>query len=99
MKDRDKKNIKTCRKITEIVTEMLDIPEELLKNMTKVSTISNKKIVIDGFKQIIDFSSNNITIKCKDITIEILGNELDIKQMQDENICIVGKIEELLYKK
>lgn len=99
MKDRDKKNIKKCRKITEIVTEMLDIPEELLKNMTKVSTISNKKIVIDGFKQIIDFSSNNITVKCKDITIEILGNELDIKQMQDENICIVGKIEELLYKK
>ncbi len=99
MKNKDKKNIKTSRKIKEIVTDILDIPEELLKNMTKISSISNKKIVVDGFKQIIDFSNNNIALKGKDISVEILGKNLDIAKMQDENICIIGEIEEVIYKK
>ena len=53
--------------------------------------ISNQNIHIKYYKEILDISSNQITIKTNEIIIKISGENLIINKLDEYEISIIGK--------
>lgn len=54
--------------------------------------IKENKVDIINFKEIIDFSTNKISLKCDDKIINIEGKNLIISKMLDDELLITGII-------
>lgn len=61
-----------------------------MKNKYEIN-ISNQNIHIKYYKEILDISSNQITIKTNEITIKIIGENLIINKLDEYEISIIGK--------
>lgn len=61
-----------------------------MKNKYEIN-ISNQNIHIKYYKEILDISSNQITIKTNEITIKISGENLIINKLDEYEISIIGK--------
>ena len=54
--------------------------------------IKENKVNIINFKEIIDFSSNQISLKCDNNIINIEGKNLIISKMLDNELLVTGTI-------
>ena len=61
-----------------------------MKNKYEIN-ISNQNIHIKYYKEILDISSNQITIKTNEIIIKISGESLIINKLDEYEISIMGK--------
>lgn len=77
----------------------LELPQEVVSNTTKITLIDNKNILIEGYKQIIDYYDDYIKIKANNMDILIDGKKLDIKEITDFDLVIEGNIYSVNYQK
>lgn len=77
----------------------LELPQEVVSNTTKITLIDNKNILIEGYKQIIDYYDDYIKIKANNMDILIDGKRLDIKEITDDDLVIEGNIYSVNYQK
>ena len=70
----------------------------MVTSLTKVTTIENTDVLIEGYKQIVDYYDDYIKIKTHNMELVIDGNNLDIKEITDDDLCISGDIYSLNYK-
>lgn len=80
------------------LSDFFELPRELTSKITKITMIENEKLLIEGYKQILDYYDNYIKIRTytKDIVID--GSLLDIKEITDQDLIIEGNIISLNYK-
>ena len=96
------KNIKvksTINNAKDKFSEFLEIPQEIVSNYTKITSIEDTDILIEGYKKIVDYYDNYIKIKTNNMYLVIDGNNLDIKEITDSELVISGNIYSLNYKK
>lgn len=80
-------------------SEFLELPLEVISPSTKITSIENKNILIEGYKKIIDYYDDYIKIKTNNMNIVIDGANLDIKEITDSELVIEGNIYSLNYNK
>ena len=80
-------------------SEFLELPQEIVDKSTKITAIDDNNILIEGYKKIEDFCDNYIKIKTNNMDIVIDGVGLDIKEINDYELVIEGKIYSINYKK
>lgn len=80
-------------------TNFLELPKEVVSSSTKITSIENTDILIEGYKQIMDYYDDYIKIKAHNMEIVIDGKNLDIKEITDFELVIQGEIYSLNYKK
>lgn len=95
---RNIKKKKIISNATEKFSDFLELPSEVMSKTTKITTIENKDVLIEGYKQIADYYDNYIKIKTYNLDIIIDGSNLDIKEITDCELVISGKIYSLNYK-
>ena len=83
----------------EKISEFLELPREVMLKSTKITSIENSNILIEGYQKIIDYYDNYIKIKANNIDIVIDGENLDIAEITDTELVIEGKIYSLNYQK
>ena len=69
-----------------------------MSKVTKITAIENDSILIEGYKNIIDYYDDYIKIKANNMDILIDGKNLDIKEITDTDLVIEGKIYSLNYQ-
>lgn len=79
--------------------DFFELPQEVIKNTTKLTIINNDNILIEGYDRIADYLENYIKIKGKNIDIVIDGSDLDIKEVTDTDLVIIGNIYSINYKR
>lgn len=77
----------------------LELPQEVVENVTKLTAIENNSVLIEGYKQIIDYYDDYIKIKANNMDILIDGKSLDIKEITDSDLVIEGSIYSINYQK
>lgn len=77
----------------------LELPREVVSSSTKITSIENTDILIEGYKQIMDYYDDYIKIKAHNMEIVIDGKNLDIKEITDFELVIQGEIYSLNYRK
>lgn len=96
-----KSKLKVKNKINdakEKFSEFLELPKEVLLKSTKVTIIDCSNILIEGYQSIVDYYDNYIKIKTGNMYIVIDGTMLDIKEISDFELVIVGKIYSINYQ-
>lgn len=83
----------------EKISDFLELPKEVMLKSTKITSIENSNVLIEGYQKIIDYYDSYIKIKANNIEIVIDGENLDIAEITDTELVIEGKIYSLNYQK
>ncbi len=92
-----RKKGKESRKINikEKMTEILELPKEVVLNVPRLTMLGNKNLVIENYKGIIEYETVRIRINTGTGIIRIMGEMLTIKEITSEDIMVEGRIKGL----
>ncbi len=76
----------------EDIAKKTGLPFNILNNGFRVINFCNQSVYIEGFKNIISFENSEISIKLSRGIVKVTGENLKIKEMNLEDITIVGNI-------
>lgn len=79
------------------ITNMLELPKEIVLNLPLISVTGNEEIVIENYKGIIEYNEERIRINTSCGIIRIEGKSLHLKRITAENMTINGLITKLEY--
>lgn len=85
-------------KFRDVFSEMVDIPNYIISNSSKITMIDNNNILIEGYKNVVDYYLHYIKIRGNNLEIVIDGKNLDIKEITDEDLVITGTIYSVNFK-
>ncbi len=88
----------TKKKMKEKLTNMLDVPQEIVLDVPKLVLDSNTSLWIENYKGIITYDENTVKINTNQFIITILGNHLEIDSMTTEELSISGEIASVEYQ-
>lgn len=89
------KNEPQQRSFKEKITDLLQLPSEVLLNLPRISIIGNKEVYIENYKGIIEYKEVCVKINTNIGVVRIGGRNLSVKNITSEDICVLGVIEEL----
>ncbi|MBO5734463.1 MAG: YabP/YqfC family sporulation protein [Clostridia bacterium] len=81
------------------IAKTLDIPEDILFDIPRITMMSNRELRIENYKSILEYESDKISLSAKEMMIELHGADLDITIITDEEICITGYIVSIEFSK
>ncbi len=104
-RNKNKKNSKTPSvknkkpKLREKITEMLELPKEIVLNMPKLVMLGNGDVIIENYKGIVEYAEGVIRVNTTSGIIKITGTDIYIKEITAENIMVYGNILSLEFLK
>lgn len=87
-----KKEEKNDINLKEKLTEMLELPKEIVLNVPKLTMIGNKDIVIENYKGIVEYDESRVRINTGIGVIKITGDRMAIREITSEDIMVIGNI-------
>ena len=77
------------KRIKEKFLDMMELPKELLKDVSRITLLGNEDILIENYKGIIEYEENIIRLNNG---INIFRTNLNVEEITDVDIFITGKI-------
>lgn len=77
---------------------MLDLPQDLLNDMPRITLIGNKEMVIENHRGVLHFSPGRLTLALAQGSLEIGGENLEITSILGRELALTGVIGEIRYK-
>ena len=96
---RNMKSNERISKAKERFSDFLELPQEVVSKVTKITSIENDTILIEGYKNIKDYYDDYINIRANNMDILIDGKNLDIREITDTDLVIEGNIYSINYQK
>lgn len=82
-------------KLKEKVSELLELPKEVVLNIPKFTMIGSGELIIENYKGVIEYEDEKVRVNTNSGVIKITGNKLVIREITSENIFLNGKIKSL----
>lgn len=95
MREKNKEKSIDKKKIKEKVSELLELPREVVLDVPKLVFIGNNDLTIENYKGIIEYNDKVIRINTSTSMIKLTGQNLEIKTITAEEILIGGNISTL----
>lgn len=86
-------------KLKEKMTEILELPKEVVLNVPKMTMLGNGDLVIENYKGIIEYDNERIRVNTNAGIIKITGDRMTIKEITSEDIMVHGEITSLEFLK
>ena len=98
--NKNKKHVKKQDepKIKKNIVSALNLPQDVALGSSLITITGKNEIFIENYKGILDYDSNYIKLNTKKGVIELLGRNLFIKYLTNEEMKITGKISEIKFK-
>ena len=85
---------KKLKKYTKL-DSLLEMPREVVSTDVKMTILGFNEIIIENYKNILEYEELFIKINIFEGTINIHGFNLRLEQMTDDNIKVIGKIDSI----
>ena len=79
------------------VAERLDIPQDIILDLPRLTMLGNKQLLIENHKGIIEYTASLVRIKLSQGVIFVHGDSLLLGNLQAEQILVEGSIREIKY--
>jgi len=79
--------------------QLLELPREVTSSDIKITIIGFDEILIENYKNILEYQDILIKINTFEGTVTIYGFNLKLEQMTDEDIKIKGKIDTIEFER
>lgn len=80
------------------LTALLEMPEEVMTDKPKITIMGFEEIVIENYKNILEYDEIFIKVNTYIGVINISGTGLKLIQMNKDDIMIVGKIDSINFE-
>ena len=77
------------------VSKFLEIPREIISDVPKITVTGFDEILIENFKGILEYEDFFARISTSIGNININGFNLKLKEMTDDDIMVLGKIDSI----
>ena len=83
----------------QLFNKILDVPEEISSQETKLTVIGFKKLLVENYNAILDYQDFYIRIKTKIGIININGFNMKLDEMNSDDVIITGDIDAMDFEK
>lgn len=87
-----KKSEKPKVSLKEKMSELFELPKDVVLNVPKLTMVGNGDLLIENFKGIIEYDSDRIRINTNCGIIKITGTGLGIREITSEDLMVNGNI-------
>ncbi len=84
--------MRILKKIGKVLVEKIDLPAESISGLPQITLAGDIEISVEGYKSILEYGENAITLDCGTLLVEILGVNLHIKSFNKSYLRAAGKI-------
>lgn len=95
-KKKEKEEISYSKK--EVLINSLKLPKDTLLGASIVTMIGNREVIVENYRGILEYTSENILLQGKSCQIIITGDRLHIDYYTNEDMKISGMIREIRYQ-
>lgn len=81
------------------IDKILEIPKEICSNIPKITITGFDELVIENFKGILEYTENFVSINTYIGVISVVGIDMKLENMRDENIKIKGIIDSIEFER
>ena len=81
------------------INELLEMPNEVISNEPKITINGFNEVIIENYKNILEYEEFYIKVNTHIGAININGFNLTLNQLNQEDIIIKGKIENIDFEK
>jgi len=92
-----KKNNLSKKSIRQNLSNILELPKEIMLNLPFISIIGKEELRLENYKGIIEYSLECIRLNTSCGVLKLEGKNLVLKQITSENIVVNGVINKLEY--
>ena len=78
--------------IAKKISEVLEIPPENIIDLPKITIVGCQRVLVENYTALLDYKKDNIRLKYKSGVIDILGSDIDIMVIGEDNIVVSGRI-------
>ena len=96
-KPAEKVRRKEAATVREKVAKMLEIPEEVVSDRPKITTVGRKEVFVENYRGIIAFTNEIVRINSNYGIITITGKNMKRREITNEDIIITGDIDNIDY--
>ncbi len=79
------------------IARVFEIPEDVMGDLSRLTMLGNKQLLIENHRGIIEYTSTNIRLNLVDGILVVKGSQLVLGNLQSEQILIEGKVGEIHY--
>lgn len=76
---------------------VLDLPEDLLQELPRITLIGNKELYIENHRGVLNFSTSQLKLALAKGSLEITGENLVIRNIIGQELAVEGVIGEIRY--
>lgn len=77
------------------ITDLLELPKEVVTNKPKLTLLGFEELLIENYKAILEYEDFYIKINTHIGAININGFNLRLKEMTGDDIMVLGKIDSI----
>ena len=85
-------------KLKQKISEVMNIPDELITDSPKIEIESNRRMWIENYRGIIEYSDELVRVNTADFMVVITGSAFTISSVTLEDLCIEGCIASVEFK-
>lgn len=85
------------RKIRKFTSDFLDLPDDVVFDLPRITMIGNMQLYIENHRGVIDFSQNNLRLNLSVGGLEVMGEQLVIRSISADEIFIEGLLSNVRY--
>lgn len=83
--------------VLQSLARRLDIPQDIVLDLPRITMLGNKQILIENHKGIIEYTSQLVRISLSQGELTVIGAGLMLGNLQQEQILVEGEIREVRY--
>ncbi|MCJ8011420.1 sporulation protein YqfC [Paenibacillus sp. KQZ6P-2] len=85
------------RRLRKWTNEMLDLPQDVLLDLPRITLVGNKEISIENHRGVRHFSENRMILSLSQGSLEVEGTGLMIRAILPQEVMIEGIITNIKY--
>lgn len=85
------------RKLQKLTQEMLDLPQDLLFDLPRLTLIGNKELHIENHRGVRHFSADKLVLSLTQGSLVISGRGLYLRAIQSSEVTVEGIIHHIQY--
>lgn len=79
-------------KLKSNLSDQLEMPKDIVMDLPKITCIGNTQMNIENYKMVIEYSSDLLRLRTNDGELKIVGLDLKIEAITEEEVQITGTI-------
>ncbi len=83
---------KRLEEVKTTVSEMFELPKEIMLNLPKLSLIGNNQMLVENHKGIIEYTPQRIRLNSTIGVIRVQGKDMNLKNIAADDIMVTGSI-------